>query len=256
MRLSGMKKMFLLAAALAAALSVCYQKTEERGLLQTGKELEEEPPFCQGETKEAVVALTFEVSHGTEGVEEILEVLSGHGSRASFFLTGEWWNEHRETAQKIAAGGHEAGFLGAELRDMSLSGDEQLREEMEDGRKLLEELYGGTGREKEGRNGKKEEAENGRTLLFRAPYGAVSDPLLRAARKSGFSVIGWNVDSMVWKDYGTDAVVRMVMQKNELKYGSIVRFSADARDTPRALNRILTLLEEQGITPVTVSELL
>lgn len=252
MRLGGMKKMFVLAAALAAVLSVCYQKTEERGLLQTGKELEETPPFCQGDTKEPKVALTFEVSHQTEGAEKILEVLSCHGSRASFFLTGTWMREHEKTAERIAKEGHEVGFLGETCRDMSLLGKEELEKEFESGSALLRVI---SGEEKE-KNGEGTGKDKRHPLLFRAPYGNVSDLLLRAARDSGFEAIGWNVDSMDWKDYGTDAIVRIVMQKNELEYGSVIRFSADARDTPAALERILTLLEERKITPVTVSELL
>ena len=42
MKKSSMKGIFLLAVILAAVLSLFYRKTEEKGLLQTEKELEEE----------------------------------------------------------------------------------------------------------------------------------------------------------------------------------------------------------------------
>ena len=81
--------MFLLAVLLAAALSLCYRVAEERGLLQTGKELEEELPLCSVETEEQMAAFTFEVTDETGQVSELLDLLSQHGSSASFFVTGE-----------------------------------------------------------------------------------------------------------------------------------------------------------------------
>lgn len=88
MKKSSMKGIFLLAVILAAVLSLFYRKTEEEGLLQTGKELEEELPICRVQTKEQNIALTFEVTYETDQVSEILELLAQHGGGASFLLQG------------------------------------------------------------------------------------------------------------------------------------------------------------------------
>ena len=96
MKKSSMKGIFLLAVILAAVLSLFYRKTEEEGLLQTGKELEEELPICRVQTKEQNIALTFEVTYETDQVSEILELLAQHGGGASFFVTGKWAAEHTD----------------------------------------------------------------------------------------------------------------------------------------------------------------
>lgn len=235
----GWRGMFLLAVLLAAALSLCYRASEERGLLQTGKELKEELPLCSVETEEQMAAFTFEVTDETGQVSELLNLLSQHGSSASFFVTGEWARENRELAAEILRLGNDLGFLGQTCRDMSLLGQTEASEELEQGAGLLQSFQ--------------EQAGIRQSLLFRAPYGEVSDELLRAARSAGFTVVGWNVDSMDWKGYGTDAVVKLVLQKNELKKGSIVRFRAEAKDTPDAVKRILQEMEKTGWQAVSVS---
>lgn len=242
MKKSSMKGIFLLAVILAAVLSLFYRKTEEEGLLQTGKELEEELPICRVQTKEQNIALTFEVTYETDQVSEILELLAQHGGGASFFVTGKWAAEHTELAERILEQGCDVGFLGYECHDMSLLKETEAREELERGKEQLVQLQQTAGVE--------------RKLLFRPPYGEVSDQLLRAARIAGFTVIGWNTDSMDWKDYGTDAIVKLVLQKNQLRSGSILRFSAEARDTPEALPRIFAGLKQSGYQAVSVSELL
>ena len=109
--------MFLLAVLLAAALSLCYRVTEERGLLQTGKELEEELPLCSVETEEQMAAFTFEVTDETGQVSELLDLLSQHGSSASFFVTGEWAGANQDLAAEIVRLGNDLGFLGEICRD-------------------------------------------------------------------------------------------------------------------------------------------
>ena len=241
MRRGGWRGMFLLAVLLAAALSLCYRVTEERGLLQTGKELEEELPLCSVETEEQMAAFTFEVTDETGQVSELLDLLSQHGSSASFFVTGEWAGANQDLAAEIVRLGNDLGCLGEICRDMSLLGRKEAAEELEQGAELLQDLQ--------------EQAGTRQSLLFRAPYGEVSDELLHAARNAGFTVVGWNVDSMDWKGYGTDAVVKLVLQKNELKKGSIVRFHAEAEDTPDAVERILQEMETTGWQAVSVSRL-
>lgn len=84
MRRGGWKGMFLLAVVLAAALSLCYRTAEERGLLQTGMELEEELPLCSVKTEEQKAVFTFEVTYETKQASELLNLLTQYGSSASF----------------------------------------------------------------------------------------------------------------------------------------------------------------------------
>lgn len=236
------KKLFVLAIVLAGILSLCYYRTEQRGTLQTENELTEEPPVCQVDAEEEKIALTFEVSHSESSPENILEVFAEQGGKATFFLTGAWIREHQEAVRQITEQGHEIGFLGEECRDMSLLDARELRRELEDGRNLLENF--------------REREKETQSLLFCPPYGTADDLLLQTARRAGFEVIGWKVDSMDWKGYGVNAVVRQVLQDGGPEAGTVVRFHADAKETPEALVRILKTLEQKEMRAVTVSELL
>lgn len=236
------KKLFMLALVLAGILSLCYYRTEQGGTLQTGTEPVQNPPVCQAETEEAEIALIFEVSHLESSPENILEVFARQGGKATFFLTGAWMREHQAAVRQISEQGHEIGFLGEECRDMSLLDAGELQRELENGRTLLEDFR------------KQEQGEQ--SLLFCPPYGTADDLLLQTAREAGFEVIGWKVDSLDWKGYGADAVVRQVLQNDGPEAGSVVRFHADAKETPEALVQILETLEQKGMRAVTVSELL
>lgn len=66
--------------------------------------------------------------------------------------------------------------------------------------------------------------------------------------------IQWSVDSLDWKGLDTDEIVKRVTDKTEC--GSIILFHNDIKNTPDALDRILTGLEKKGYSFVTVSELI
>lgn len=66
--------------------------------------------------------------------------------------------------------------------------------------------------------------------------------------------IQWSVDSLDWKGLDTDEIVKRVTDKTEC--GSIILFHNDIKNTPDALDRILTELEKKGYSFVAVSELI
>lgn len=57
--------------------------------------------------------------------------------------------------------------------------------------------------------------------------------------------IQWSVDSLDWKGLDTDEIVKRVTDKTEC--GSIILFHNDIKNTPDALDRILTDLEKKAI---------
>jgi peptidoglycan/xylan/chitin deacetylase (PgdA/CDA1 family) len=91
--------------------------------------------------------------------------------------------------------------------------------------------------------------------LFRSPYGARNARVDRVARRLGMIEVLWSIDSgdsqgNNWRQIGHE-VLRNVQP------GSIVLLHENRGQTIRALHRlILPGLEERGLTPVTVPELL
>jgi peptidoglycan/xylan/chitin deacetylase (PgdA/CDA1 family) len=92
------------------------------------------------------------------------------------------------------------------------------------------------------------------TTLLRPPFGDYNDRLIETAQELGYQVIQWDVDSLDYKDYGTQAIVDRVLKK--VGNGSIVLFHNNATYTPEALPLILDELQKQGYKIVPISELI
>jgi len=63
------------------------------------------------------------------------------------------------------------------------------------------------------------------------------------------------VDSLDWKDYGSDSIINTVCNHKHLGSGSIILCHNGAKYTPAALESIITTLQGQGYEFVPISEL-
>ncbi len=72
---------------------------------------------------------------------------------------------------------------------------------------------------------------------------------------SAFKVVAYG-DSLDWKDYGTDAIVKRVLEDKHLGCGSIILMHNGAKYTPKALETIITGLQEKGYEIVPISQLI
>ena len=93
-------------------------------------------------------------------------------------------------------------------------------------------------------------------FLFRPPYGDYDNSVILTARKCGYYPIQWDVDSLDWKDYGTDAILDKVLNHKHLGNGSIILCHNGAKYTAEALDSLITGLQEKGYQIVPVSELI
>ena len=58
--------------------------------------------------------------------------------------------------------------------------------------------------------------------LFRPPYGDYDSTVIRTVKSCGYLPVQWDVDSLDWKDYGADSVIRTVTEHEHLGNGSII----------------------------------
>ena len=191
-------------------------------------------PICSVDNGLPQVALTFELTKGTEGVEEVLGVLDEEQVRATFFISGHWALEQPALAKEIGRRGHDIGSLGLSGRSMETIGREERREEILQARQAIQEA---TGKE---------------PVLFRPPADRYDDELLTLICGLGCQPVLWDVDSFDWKDYGQEQLKKQVLGAEGLQAGSILRFHCGARYTPGALGEIVRGLKERGavITPL------
>lgn len=64
-----------------------------------------------------------------------------------------------------------------------------------------------------------------------------------------------SVDSLDWKDYGTDSIIQTVTEHKHLGNGSIILMHNGAKYTPQALDTVITRLQEKGYELVPISQL-
>lgn len=165
-----------------------------------GKEL---PIYCV-ETAEPKVALTFDAAWGNEDTAKILEILKKHDVHVTFFMTGGWVESYPDDVRAILAAGHDLGNHSENHKNMSRLSDDVKKDEL---MKVHEKVRDLTGYE---------------MFLFRPPYGDYDNAVVNVAKDCGYFAIQWDVDSLDWKDYGVDSIIKTVTEHKHLGNGSII----------------------------------
>ena len=93
-----------------------------------------------------------------------------------------------------------------------------------------------------------------RPFLFRPPYGDYNDKVVNTLKSMGHYTIQWDVDSLDWKETGTQDIIDRVLGK--IQPGSIVLFHNAAKYTPEALPSVIEGLIQKGYSFKPVSELI
>ena len=93
-------------------------------------------------------------------------------------------------------------------------------------------------------------------FLFRPPYGDYDNAVVKVAKDCGYFTIQWDVDSLDWKDYGVDSILKTVTGHKHLGNGSIILCHNGAKYTAKALDTLIATLKNDGYTFVPVSELI
>ena len=78
---------------------------------------------------------------------------------------------------------------------------------------------------------------------------------LQTHANTGFKSVAY-VDSLDWKDYGVDSIVKKCTEHKNLGKGSIILMHNGAKYTPEALERVITGLKDKGYELVPISQLI
>ena len=234
------KKMVTMAASLimlAGLLGVKYKSSSlsiNTSAAAGGREL---PIYCV-QTDEPKIALTFDAAWGNEDTREIMEILRKHNVKVTFFMTGGWVDAYPDDVKYILSEGHDLGNHSENHKNMSQLSDDEKKTELMSVHDKVKALTGYD------------------MFLFRPPYGDYDNAVVKAARECGYYAIQWDVDSLDWKDYGVDSIIKTVTQHKHLGNGSIILCHNGAKYTAQALDTLITTLKEKGYTFVPLSELI
>ena len=227
-------KMWAIFGVLILIACVGVSKTVSVDNTVNGKEL----PIYSVETDEKRVALSFDAAWGNEDTDQILKILKEQNVHVTFFMTGGWVEKYPEDVKKIKAAGHDLANHSENHKNMSQLSDTECQDELIKVHNKVKEL---TGVEMN---------------LFRPPYGDYDNHVITNATHCGYYTIQWSVDSLDWKDYGVDSIIKTVTQHKDLQNGAIILMHNGAKYTAQALPKIIEGLREKGYELVPISELI
>jgi len=193
-------------------------------------------PICHVETREKLVALTFDDGPTPEGVTRILDALRPYDAHATFFLIGREVAKHPGEVRRLLAAGQEVGnhsyshtrmwgLFAAPYVDEIRRTDTLLR------------------------------AQGAAPVFFRPPYGKKLTGLPLAVERTGYRMVTWDVAD---PDEATDAKGYADRVLAQVKPGSIILIHAmypSRRIARAALPLILAGLHDRGYHAVSVGEL-
>ena len=197
----------------------------------------------RGDATSNKVALTFDDGPDPRFTPLLLDVLKENNVKATFFLMGARAEVEPDLVKRIVAEGHIVGNHTFWHPNLVEVGDlATLETEVKKTEQVLEPLV------------------SYKPKLFRAPYGFLYNELVEKLDELQYTVVGWSVDSLDWREMPAKEIAYNVISNTQL--GSIILMhdggeaDADRTGTIEALREIIPTLQGQGLEFVTVPELL
>ncbi|MGN0328866.1 MAG: polysaccharide deacetylase family protein [Lachnospira sp.] len=195
------------------------------------------PIYCV-DTDEKKVAISFDAAWGDEDTLQILDILDKYNVKTTFFMTGGWVDSYPDMVKEIYSRGHDLGNHSQNHKEMSKLSPEQQKKEIMAVHDSIMQLTGYD------------------SYLFRPPYGDYNSTLITTSYSCNYYPVQWSVDSLDWKDYGVDSIIKTVTQHKALDNGAIILMHNGAKFTAQALESVITGLQSQGYEIVPVSQLI
>lgn len=190
----------------------------------------------QIDTKEKVVALTYDDGPNPPYTNQLLDILERNEIKATFFVIGKLVEKHPETVRLILSKGHEVGNHSYSHQQLIFKNPFFICSEIEKTDKLLRQL------------GAKQK------IHFRAPYGRkllVLPYILAKMRKKN---ILWNLDSKDYEAASSEVIENYVLE--HVRPGSIILMhdgGSERSQTLIATERLIKKLQSNGYVFKTIS---
>ena len=193
-------------------------------------------PIYSVERDNKTVALSFDAAWGNEDTQQLIDILTDHGVKATFFLVGQWVDRYPESVKALADAGMDVMNHSDDHAHFSQLSEQDIISNVNACNDKIEAITGT------------------RPTLFRCPYGEYDDHVVSAVNSMGMHVIQWNVDSLDWKELSAQEITARVTK--QVVPGSIILFHNAALHTPEALPGIIEYLQQEGYEILPVSQLI
>ena len=230
--ISGRKMMTVLSVLLAITVMSGLVAGQYISSASATKKL----PIYSVQTDKKEVASTFDAAWTNQDTDELIKILKKHKATATFFIVGDWADRFPESVRAFYDAGHTIANHSDTHKAFSKCSREEIRKEITACNEKLEKIIG-------------EEI-----TLVRAPSGDYTKESLEVAESLGMKTIQWNCDSLDYTKISVEEIVNRVV--NGTQNGSVILFHNGVENTAEALDRILTNLEKQGYSFVSVNDLI
>ncbi|HEX2376333.1 MAG TPA: lysylphosphatidylglycerol synthase domain-containing protein [Gaiellales bacterium] len=197
-----------------------------------------------GSTARPLIAITFDDGPSPEWTPGVLDALRDAGARATFFTLGRQVRAHPDIARRIVDEGHELASHGDDHSLLVFAGPRAIAHQFRAAESALADAVDGKA-----------------SKLFRAPHGYRNPFVSAIAGQEGYRMVGWHGAVFDTARPGVDAIVARC--RDVLRPGAILLLhdgdgsgqGGDRGQTVAAVPHILATAREQGLEPVTVSQL-
>jgi peptidoglycan/xylan/chitin deacetylase (PgdA/CDA1 family) len=182
------------------------------------------------------VALTFDDGPDPRSTPTFLKALQAYQVHATFFLLGGALARNRSLGRELAAAGHEIAVHGWDHEVLLTRGPRATYNELARTRDLIAEVTGEIPR------------------WYRPPYGVLTAPALRAARRLDLTPVLWTTWGRDWTAKATGPSVLDTVNRNLRGGGTVLLHDSDCTSAPgawratlAALPALLDLIEDRGL---------
>jgi peptidoglycan-N-acetylglucosamine deacetylase len=224
-----------------------YNKMEKSGVFDKNKVVYEEippnvhledlvsEPIYRGNPQKAMVSLLINVAWGNEYIPEILKILNGHQTKATFFFDGSWVKKNPDLARLIKEAGHEIGNHAYSHPDLKQRSRGETLVELQRTNDIIQDTIGI------------------KPKWFAPPSGSFNQATIQVADQLHMKTILWTVDTVDWKKPSATEMVRRVVSKVE--NGSMILMHP-TKPVVEGLGMMITEMKEKGYQLGTVSDLM
>jgi len=182
--------------------------------------------YYKGNVDDKVMAFACNVDWGNEHIMPMLDILSQHDIKITFFVTGRWANENPELLKAIYDAGHEIGNHGYNHINYDQLSYEKNKEEILKAGDVIERILGF------------------KPKYFAPPAGAYNDYTIKACKDLNYDIIMWSIDTIDWReDSNKEKIKNRVIQKI---HKSAIVLIHPTEETVKALPEIISYVLDKG----------
>ncbi len=194
------------------------------------------PILTRLQTRENVIALTFDDGPSPETTPLILDTLQAYGVKATFFVLGELVELSPDLLRRIADEGHEIGLHGYAHRALTLASGRAVRHELGHAARAVRAAA----------------PHCPAPVWFRPPHGFKTLTLPWLARRCGYRLAAWSLDPGDYRPQTAEQLAAAFLRRRRPGAVALLHDGPGNSVTAQALPLILSALAQHGYRCVTL----